>query len=150
MQKYSFLDDYSEGCHPNILKALEITNLESQLGYGDYKYSLKAKELLKKKIKNSNINIYFRSDGTQVNLIAASILKPYESVITARSSHIMNNEAGAIEMTEHKVNIIHTGKITKEGIQVVLNNHLSFPHTVKPKIIYRILPKWVPYMISKN
>ena len=41
-------------------------------------------------------------------------------------------------MTGHKVNTIHTdtGKITKEDIQVVLNNHLSYPHTVKPKIVY--------------
>ena len=139
MKKYNFLSDYNEGCHPNILRALEKTNLEPQLGYGEDKYSLKAKELLKKKIKNYNVNIYLIPGGTQVNLIvASSILKPYESVITASSSHIVNNEAGAIEMTGHKVNIIHTdtGKITKEDIQVVLNNHLSYPHMVKPKIVY--------------
>jgi len=139
MKKYNFLSDYNEGCHPNILKALEKTNFEPQLGYGEDKYSLKAKELLKKKIKNSTVDIYFISGGTQVNLIvASSILKPYESVITASSSHVVNNEAGAIEMTGHKVNTIHTntGKITKENIQVVLNNHMSYPHMVKPKIVY--------------
>ncbi|MEE9349349.1 MAG: aminotransferase class I/II-fold pyridoxal phosphate-dependent enzyme [Flavobacteriaceae bacterium] len=139
MKKYNFLSDYNEGCHPNILKALEKTNLEPQLGYGEDKYSLRAKELLKKKMENSTVDIYFISGGTQVNLIvASSILKPYESVITASSSHIVNNEAGAIEMTGHKVNTIHTdtGKITKEDIHIVLNNHMSYPHTVKPKIVY--------------
>ena len=29
-----FLCDYGEGCHPNILKALERTNLEQTHGYG--------------------------------------------------------------------------------------------------------------------
>lgn len=139
MKKYNFLSDYNEGCHPNILKALTKTNLEPQLGYGEDEYSLKAKELLKKKIKNATVDIYFISGGTQVNLIvASSILRPYESVITASSSHIANNEAGAIEMTGHKVNTIHTdtGKITTEDIQVVLNSHMSYPHMVKPKIVY--------------
>lgn len=139
MKKHNFLSDYNEGCHPNILKALSETNLEPQLGYGEDKYSLEAKELLKKKMKNSDVAIYFISGGTQVNLIVASaILKPYESVITASNSHIVNNEAGAIEMTGHKVHTIDTdtGKITKEAIQEVLNSHMSYPHMVKPKIVY--------------
>lgn len=139
MKKYNFLSDYNEGCHPNILKALKQTNLVRQFGYGEDEYSSQAKALLKKKIKNSNVDIYFISGGTQVNLIvAASILKPFESVITASNSHIVNNEAGAIEMTGHKLNTIdtETGKITKEDIQVILNNHNSYPHTVKPKVVY--------------
>jgi threonine aldolase len=139
MKRHNFLSDYNEGCHPNILKALAQTNLVAQFGYGEDEYSSQAKALLKKKIKNSNVDIYFISGGTQVNLIvAASILKPFESVITASNSHIVNNEAGAIEMTGHKVNTIdtETGKITKEDIQVILNNHNSYPHTVKPKVVY--------------
>jgi threonine aldolase len=138
MKRHNFLSDYNEGCHPNILKALNNTNLEPQFGYGDDEYSLKAKEIIKNKI-NNNVDIYFISGGTQVNLIvASSILKPYESVITASNSHIVNNEAGAIEMTGHKVLTIETdtGKITKEDIQGILVNHLSHPHTVKPKLVY--------------
>jgi len=139
MNKHNFLSDYNEGCHPTILKALERTNLEPQLGYGEDKYSLEAKELLKKKMKNPDAAIYFISGGTQVNLIvASSILKPYESVITASNSHIVHNEAGAIEMTGHKVHTINTntGKITKDDIKEVLNNHVSYPHMVKPKVVY--------------
>jgi hypothetical protein len=34
MSKYGFLDDYSEGCHPNILEAIANTNsyVKCQLG----------------------------------------------------------------------------------------------------------------------
>ena len=35
MEKYSFLDDYSEGAHPRILAALADTNLVQQTAYGD-------------------------------------------------------------------------------------------------------------------
>jgi len=52
MNKYNFLSEYKEGFHPAILKALERTNLEPQLGYGEDKNSLEAKELLKNKMKN--------------------------------------------------------------------------------------------------
>ena len=139
MNKYNFLSDYNEGCHPNILEELTKTNLESQFGYGEDYYSIKAKALLKKKMKNNSVDIYFVSGGTQVNLIVAgSILKPYESIITASNSHIVNNEAGAIEMTGHKVHTINTetGKITKDDIQVILDNHISYPHNVIPKVVY--------------
>ena len=42
MPTYSFLDDYSEGCHPAILEALARTNLVQQTAYGDDEYSLQA------------------------------------------------------------------------------------------------------------
>jgi len=35
MQKFSFLDDYSEGCHPRILEALSQTNLDQEIAYGN-------------------------------------------------------------------------------------------------------------------
>ena len=33
--KYSFANDYSEGCHPSVLNALVESNLVQQSGYGD-------------------------------------------------------------------------------------------------------------------
>ena len=32
--KFSFKNDYSEGCHPKILEALSQYNLDQQNGYG--------------------------------------------------------------------------------------------------------------------
>ena len=137
--KYSFKNDYSEGCHPNILKALIETNLVQQNGYGLDYYSIEAENLIKKKIENSAAKVYFVSGGTQANIIVISaFLRPHESVISADLGHILNNETGAIEATGHKINHIATvdGRINSTGILNVINAHKNKPHQVKPKLVY--------------
>jgi len=47
MSTFSFLDDYSEGAHPNILRALAQTNLTQQAPYGDDAYSANAASRIK-------------------------------------------------------------------------------------------------------
>lgn len=44
----SFSSDYIAGAHPAILKKLIDTNMESLNGYGSDKYSVSAKEKIKK------------------------------------------------------------------------------------------------------
>lgn len=137
--KFSFKNDYSEGCHPTILQAFLQHNLDQQAGYGEDEYSLKAKDLIKEKINNQHSDIYFVSGGTQANLIViSSILKPYQCVISASSGHILNNETGAIEATGHKVLSIETadGKLRPSDIIPVLENHKNVPHQVMPKLVY--------------
>lgn len=137
--KFSFKNDYSEGCHPQILESLLRNNLDQQAGYGDDEYSQKAKSLIKNKIENQNSEIYFVSGGTQANLIIiSSILKPYQSVISASTGHILNNETGAIEATGHKVLSIEKGdgKLSPQDIIPVLESHKNIPHQVMPKLIY--------------
>lgn len=135
---YSFKNDYSEGAHPNILKALMETNLIQETGYGEDFYSLRAGELLKEKIGRKDIDIYFISGGTQTNLIAiSSFLRPHEAVISVNSGHILGHETGAIEATGHKVISVNgmDGKLTPSHLKGVLE---SYPdeHTVKPKLVY--------------
>jgi len=137
--KFSFKNDYSEGCHPNILQALLQYNLEQQAGYGEDQYSQQAKDLIKEKIKKPDSDIYFISGGTQANLIViSSILRPYQCVISAASGHILNNETGAIEATGHKILSIETedGKLRPEDIIPVLESHRNVPHQVMPKLVY--------------
>ena len=71
-------------------------------------------------------------------IVISSILKPYESVISADSGHINIHEAGAIEAVGHKINSIKSddGKIYVEDIQRVLREHDEAPHVVKPKMVY--------------
>lgn len=136
---YSFLNDYSEGGHPNILKALSKTNLEQHIPYGDDSYSNTAKELIKNKINNPNSDVFFVSGGTQANLIIiASALRSHESVISASIGHITIREAGAIEATGHKINTIEKkdGKLTQQDISNILEEHDFGPHVVKPKMVY--------------
>lgn len=137
--KFSFKNDYSEGCHPNILQSLLLNNTDQQAGYGEDQYSLQAKELIKERIKSPVSEIYFVSGGTQANLIViSSLLKPYQCVISASTGHILNNEAGAIEATGHKVLGIETedGKISPSDIIPILENHSNVPHQVMPKLVY--------------
>ncbi|WP_223607794.1 low specificity L-threonine aldolase [Chryseobacterium sp. OSA05B] len=137
--KFSFKNDYSEGCHPNILQALVQTNLNQQAGYGEDEYSTQAKKLIKDKIKNQDSDVYLVSGGTQANLIViSSILRPYQCVISAAPGHILNNETGAIEATGHKVLSIETedGKISPADIIPVLESHSNVPHQVMPKLVY--------------
>lgn len=137
--KFSFKNDYSEGCHPNILQALLQYNLDQQAGYGEDEYSLQAKKLIKEKIKNPESEVYLVSGGTQANLIViSSVLKPYQCVISAAPGHILNNETGAIEATGHKILSINTedGKLRPSDIIPVLEGHTNIPHQVMPKLVY--------------
>lgn len=137
--KYSFLNDYSEGAHPSILKKLSQTNLEQHIPYGQDVYSEKAKLLIKEAINSPQAEVFFVSGGTQANLtVIGASLKSHEAVISAKTGHIDFHEAGAIEATGHKIITIDKkdGKLTKEDIIPVLKQYDFGPHVVKPKLVY--------------
>ena len=139
MQKYSFLDDYSEGAHPNILEKLVETNLVQQTAYGLDEYSVKAKELIKNKINKQDSEVFFVTGGTQANLIViSSALRSCEAIISVDTGHILVRESGAIEATGHKIISMASknGKLDVEKIQKALDNHAFAPHMVKPKLVY--------------
>lgn len=135
---YSFKSDYSEGAHPQILKAIVETNLEQSEGYGLDTYCEKAVTAIKGKLKNENVDIHFIPGGTQTNLTAISaFLRPHEAVISANTGHIFANETGAIEATGHKVITVDVedGKLRKEHVLYALSKHTN-EHVVKPKLVY--------------
>ncbi len=135
---YNFKNDYTEGAHPNIIAALTRTNLEQHEGYGLDTYCDRAAQLLKLKVNNPNADIHFLSGGTQANaIIIAAALRPYESVISAETGHIAVHEAGAIENTGHKINVVYNpdGKLSCENIETVLSQHTD-EHMVKPKLVF--------------
>ncbi len=138
MIKYDFYNDYSEGAHASVFELLGKTNLAQESGYGEDSFGTEAKVLIKKCLNNENVDIHFVSGGTQANLIAlASMLRPFESVICAETGHINVHEAGAIEATGHKINVIETadGKLTVDDIDEVVKAHTD-EHMVKPKVIF--------------
>ncbi len=138
MLSYFFRDDYSEGCHPRILNALQQTNLEQQVGYSNDSYSMEARALIKEQLGNADADIYFVSGGTQANLIAISaILKPYEAVVSAHTGHINLHEAGAVEATGHKVEAVNTpdGKLDVARI-AHLTEQVGDVNCVQPNLLY--------------
>lgn len=135
---YSFKSDYSEGAHPNILNALIESNLTQVEGYGEDVFSEKAIELLKEKMRTTEVDIHFLSGGTQTNLTALSaFLRPHEAIIAASTGHIATHETGAIEATGHKVIEVEVenGKLAPHYLQSVLDAHTD-EHMVKPKLVY--------------
>ena len=139
MMKYSFLDDYSEGCHPGILKAMADTNMVQQTAYGDDAYSVEAKRLIRQHIGKANIPIYFVAGGTLANIIiVASTLRSHEAVISASTGHIVVRETGAIEATGHKIITMPSsdGKLSPADIELALANNAHYPHMAKPRLVY--------------
>ncbi|WP_434512849.1 threonine aldolase family protein [Desulfitobacterium sp. AusDCA] len=135
---YSFRNDYSEGSHARILKALMEANLVQDEGYGEDRYCLEAIRLIKARLGRNDVDIHFISGGTQTNLIAISaFLRPHEAAIAANTGHINVHETGAIEATGHKVIAVEVndGKLKPENLKAVLEAH-SDEHMVKLKLVY--------------
>ena len=137
--RYSFLDDYSEGCHPDILSALSKTNLVQQTAYGDDEYSKNARQLIRKELNTTDTPVFFVAGGTLANIIIMSgALRSHEAVIAAHTGHIVVRETGAIEATGHKIIAVPTddGKLTPALIEVTLASNAHFPHMTRPKLVY--------------
>lgn len=136
--KISFLNDYSEGAHPEIINKLSDTNLFQTNGYGEDIYCESAATKIKNIISKPDAKVHFVSGGTQANLLCiSSFLKPYESVVTVKTAHIEVHEAGAIEYTGHKINSYDGvyGKITPNEIIDAIEFHYD-EHMVRPKLVF--------------
>lgn len=139
MAKYSFLDDYSEGAHPAILKALADTNLVQQTAYGNDDYSSEARELIRAQLGGSDADIWLVASGTLANILCiGSMLRSHEAVIAPTSGHIVVRETGAIEAIGHKIITVppENGKLTPASIKQALASNAHYPHMAKPRLVY--------------
>lgn len=144
----SFESDYITGCHPEVLKALNDTNYEVCSGYGLDIHTQKAKEYICEYF-NHKVNpddIIFLMGGTQVNdVVLDALCADYQGVITAQTGHIAVHEAGAIELSGHKVITIKgiNGKMDipslKEYLHVFYQDE-NREHMVWPGVIYISYP----------
>lgn len=133
-----FMNDYSLGAHPKILKALEKTNDIHTAGYGDDPFCKEAAETIRAMIKKPNAHVHFMVGGTPTNVITiAQLLKPWQGVISAKTGHIYRHETGAVEATGHRVIIMPTedGKLTVDMIDSLVKE-FEDEHTVFPKMVY--------------
>ena len=136
---YSFRNDYSEGAHPKVLQALADTNLVQTVGYGTDPLCETARDTVRRLCNAPQADVHFLVGGTQTNLLVIeSLLRPYEAVIGAHTSHINTHETGAIEATGHKVCSIYApdGKLTPALVETVLAEHNGTEHMVAPKMVY--------------
>jgi threonine aldolase len=138
-ERYSFLDDYSEGAHPQLLQALVSSNLTQQVGYGNDSFSSEARESIRRLVGCPDAGVYFVPTGTSANVISiAACLRPHEAVIAASSGHIVTRETGAVEASGHKIiNVVpENGKLTPITIKKALEENWHFPHMAVPKLVY--------------
>lgn len=137
-----FNNDYSEGCHEKVLQALNATNMEQTMGYGEDAYCAAAAAKIRKKCGREDIAVHFLVGGTQANLtVIDAALRPHQGALGADTAHIHVHETGAVEATGHKVLWVphYQGKITAQQVRQTLREHYassSFEHTVQPKLVY--------------
>ena len=137
-----FNNDYSEGCHEKVLQALNATNMEQTMGYGEDAYCAAAAAKIREKCGREDIAVHFLVGGTQANLtVIDAALRPHQGALGADTAHIHVHETGAVEATGHKVLWVphHQGKITAQQVRQTIREHYassSFEHTVQPKLVY--------------
>ena len=137
-----FNNDYSEGCHSQVLEALTRTNLEQTPGYGEDSYCRRAADAIRRLCKREDLYVQFLVGGTQTNLtVIAAALRPHQGALGPESAHINVHETGAVEATGHKVLSVPSadGKITAEQVRETVLAHRSdssFEHMVQPKMVY--------------
>ena len=151
----SFTCDYNEGAHPAILERLFATNLEQEPGYGNDRFTVSAKERIRKTLNRPEADVFFLTGGTQTNAtVISAILKGYEGAVAARTGHIAVHEAGAVEFTGHKVLTIpqHQGKMDATELDAFLKGFYDEPaydHMVFPGLVYISFPTEYGTLYSK-
>ena len=133
----NFRNDYSDICYPEILDAIKENLDQINPGYGVDDHSKNAERLIKEKLEDENVDIYFIHGGTGANILGASVgMMPQESIIAVTSGHIEDQEAGAIEACGIKIETIPTkdGKITKKLLEEKYKSFTNEHHTVPRKV----------------
>ena len=138
----SFVNDYSEGAHPEVLDALVRTNLQQEPGYGDDAFCSSAREKIRHACADPLADVFFLAGGTQTNqVVIDTLLAPYEGVVSCASGHVSVHEAGAIEYTGHKVLVVgqHEGKIDAQELDDYVSTFYAddnHDHMVFPGLVY--------------
>ena len=132
-----FASDNNAGVHPEILDEIELANAGHVLGYGSDRYTEKAKELFKEHL-GKDTETYFVFTGTAANVLSLSgITRSWNSVITAFTAHIEQDECGAPEkFTGCKVLTVDApdGKIKIDMLEKHMHG-FDFEHHSQPKVI---------------
>ena len=151
----SFLSDYTEGAHPEVLQHLMDRNLVTLPGYGFDEDTDEAKRKIMAACGRDDLQIWFLTGGTQTNMFAIStMLRSCEGVIAADTGHVCGHEAGAIEYSGHKVLTVPNveGKVTVENLDKLMKAFYadeSNEHTVQPGMVYISHPTEYGTLYSK-
>lgn len=150
----SFLCDYTDGAHPEVLKKLLETNGEKLPGYGEDRFCAEAKAKIAA-FCGGNVQVHLLTGGTQTNMVVISaLLRRHEAVVAAETGHISVHEAGAIEYTGHKVITLpaHDGRIDALELEAYMERFYSdgtHEHMCFPALVYISQPTELGTLYSK-
>lgn len=135
--KRGFASDNNAGVHPEILKEIVNANTGHVTGYGHDEYTERAVEYFREHL-GSQTEVFFVFTGTAANVLGLSgITRSWNSVITASTAHLEQDECGAPEkFIGCKVLTVDTpdGKINP----VLIGKHMhgfDFEHHSQPKVV---------------
>jgi threonine aldolase len=132
-----FASDNNAGVHPDVIKAIVAVNPGHAIGYGSDVYTERAKALFKKHLGDS-AEIFFVFNGTAANVLGITgVTRSWNSVITAFSAHIEQDECGAPEkFSGCKVLTVDTpdGKIAADMLEKHMHG-FDFEHHSQPRVI---------------
>ncbi|MFO7755798.1 MAG: beta-eliminating lyase-related protein [Bacteroidales bacterium] len=135
--KRGFASDNNAGVHPDIMKEMEKVNRGHVVGYGDDPYTREAQELFRI-IFGPSTEVFFVFTGTAANVLGLTgVTRSWNSIITAFTAHIEQDECGAPEKYSGcKILTVDTpdGKLKKE----LLAKHLhgfDFEHHSQPGVV---------------
>jgi threonine aldolase len=128
--------DNQSGVHPRIMQAIVAANEGHEQSYGMDSFTKRAEKVFSQQLGECQVCFVF--NGTAANVLALqAILKPYEAVICAETSHLHVDECAAPErFLGSKLFVVPTtnGKLTVEQIApfVIRRGDQHFP---QPRVI---------------
>jgi threonine aldolase len=132
----SFGSDNHAGVHPAVFAGLAAANDGDAVAYGDDEITRAATARLCAASRARSAYLVF--NGTAANILGLSLLvRPYEAVICADTSHLHVDECGAAErVLGLKLLTVPTadGKLTP-GLIAGLLTHRGDEHRVQPRVI---------------
>ncbi len=135
--KRGFASDNNAGIHTEIIREISEANAGHVIGYGSDIYTEKATALFKEQF-GASTETFFVFTGTAANVLGLSgITQSWNSVITASTSHLEQDECGAFEkLTGSKVLTVDTtdGKINPDLVEKHMHG-FDFEHHSQPKVI---------------
>jgi threonine aldolase len=132
-----FASDNNAGVHPEILKEIGAANKGHVTGYGADDYTRRATEMFRSHL-GEQAEVFFVFTGTAANVLGISaVTRSWNSVITASTAHLEQDECGAPEkFTGGKILTVDTpdGKLTP-GLAEKHMHGFDFEHHSQPKVI---------------
>jgi threonine aldolase len=135
-RRKSFGSDNHAGAHPEVIAAIAAVNAGDASSYGADEWTMGAARALCETFGAAGA--FFVFNGTAANVLGVSLLlRPYDAVICAESSHLHVDECGATErILGNKLLAVPTadGKLTPDLVGARLTGR-GDEHRAQPRVV---------------